>query len=714
MAGQSSKKGKKDGNESKRSKKVKCYNCKNFGHIAKECWAKGGGAEGKGPKGKGKGKEVAAKAEEKSGSDSDAMWMVSMGDESGMEADDKVIDWLRNVGGGNESECELWTEEEINDNDEFAVVDYSPETSSTESDLSSYDVDVNEFFSETTVSDDDVDTIPDLESVSESSEGSIFGADEEFSDEALDLDEEPKTVTFAAAVLANSVSATTETELFDSGASRHMSPYRHKFINYFPIQKRVLTVADGGTFDAVGKGDMHVMLPNGKSSTKILLKDVLYAPKMGLTLISIGKIDIAGFASLFHKGNLTVFTCGKKKKKLATIPLKNGLYRLEHEAEMAAVVREELVTIERLHKLMGHISPEAAKALVQKGVVEGFKLDETSKILSCNSCEYGKAHRKEVKKERQFPRASNIGDEIHSDVWGPSPVKTIGGREYYSSFTDDNSRYSKLYLQRTKDETFTSYKTYEAELLRQKGIHIKKLHSDRGGEYLSKEFSDHLAKSGTKRNLTVHDTPEHNGVAERLNRTLLEKVRAMLHGGGLPKFLWGEAIKHAVYLKNRTSTKSLDGKTPFEAYHSAKPNLYGLPEFGCKVWVHTTSGSKLDGRAVEGKWVGYDEDSSGHRIYFPEKRTVLIQRSVKFAKDDETVYLPHTATLEGENKKVERLETSGEKSVEMEGDVEKEVDPLGGGFELPVEGRSKCVRTESATIKRLRAGEGLMSNKPLE
>ena len=184
MAGQSFKKGKKDGNESKRLKKVKCYNCKNFGHIAKECWAKGGGAEGKGPKGKGKGKEVAAKAEEKSGSDSDAVWMVSAGDENGVEADDKVIDWLHNVGGGNGSECELWTEEEITDNDEFAVVDYSPEATSTESDSSSYDVNVNKFFLETTVSDDDVDTIPDLESVSESSEGSIYGADEKLSDES--------------------------------------------------------------------------------------------------------------------------------------------------------------------------------------------------------------------------------------------------------------------------------------------------------------------------------------------------------------------------------------------------------------------------------------------------------------------------------------------------------------------------------------------------
>ena len=91
-----------------------------------------------------------------------------------------------------------------------------------------------------------------------------------------------------------------------------------------------------------------------------------------------------------------------------------------------------------------------------------------------------------------------------------------------------------------------AYKRYEAYLLQQKGIHIKKLHTDRGGEYLSNEFSNYLASQGTVRNLTIHDMPEHNRVTERLNRTLLEKVQAMLHPDGLPKFLWGEAIKHAV------------------------------------------------------------------------------------------------------------------------------------------------------------------------
>ena len=66
------------------------------------------------------------------------------------------------------------------------------------------------------------------------------------------------------------------------------------------------------------------------------------------------------------------------------------------------------------------------------------------------------------------------------------------------------------------------------------------------------------------RRLTVHDTPEHNGVAKCLNPTLLEKVRAMLHESSLPKFLWAEAAVHTVYLKNRTWTHTLGDTTPYE------------------------------------------------------------------------------------------------------------------------------------------------------
>src|ERR1700678_2087235 len=170
---------------------------------------------------------------------------------------------------------------------------------------------------------------------------------------AVDNDDEATTYTFAAITLANTGSAF-ETELYNSGASRHMSPYKHKFINFIPIQRKVLTTADGGHFEAIGKGDMHITMPNGKSSTRILLKDVLYAPKMGVTLISIGKIDTAGCAALFHKSQLRIFSSMKEKKLLAQIEMKDGLYRVEHEKDVdlvAAAVIPEVVTIEKLHRI---------------------------------------------------------------------------------------------------------------------------------------------------------------------------------------------------------------------------------------------------------------------------------------------------------------------------------------------------------------------------
>jgi transposase InsO family protein len=93
---------------------------------------------------------------------------------------------------------------------------------------------------------------------------------------------------------------------------------------------------------------------------------------------------------------------------------------------------------------------------------------------------------------------------------------------------------------------------------------------------LSGAFNNHLAAAGTARKLTPHDTPQLNGVAERLNRTLLERIRAFAHESSLPKNLWGETLRHATWLKNRTATHALDGKTPFAALYGRPPDLSGL------------------------------------------------------------------------------------------------------------------------------------------
>jgi hypothetical protein len=123
------------------------------------------------------------------------------------------------------------------------------------------------------------------------------------------------------------------------------------------------------------------------------------------------------------------------------------------------------------------------------------------------------------------------------------------------SFTDDHTRWTHVELLHTKDEVFNAYTDFEAWAKTQFRVRsFKRLRTDHGGEYLSHKFNQHLAANGTKQILTMHDTPTYNGVAKQLNRVLLEGTRAFLHSSTLPKFLWGEAVKHAVWLKNRTAT----------------------------------------------------------------------------------------------------------------------------------------------------------------
>ena len=190
--------------------------------------------------------------------------------------------------------------------------------------------------------------------------------------------------------------------------------------------------------------------------------------------------------------------------------------------------------------------------------------------------------------------------KIHSDIWGPANPQSYNGRLYYINFTDDYTRWTTIYCINKKLNIFNKYKEYEAWLKTQYGKQIKVLQSDRGGEYLSNEFTKHLKGKGTIRTLTVHDTPEENGVVEQLNRTLLEHVCAMLMTAELPKNLWPETIHHAVWLKNRTSTQAPNGKTPFEVMHNAKLNLSDLPDWDTRVFMLRNSTGKLDSKAMEG------------------------------------------------------------------------------------------------------------------
>ena len=130
-----------------------------------------------------------------------------------------------------------------------------------------------------------------------------------------------------------------------------------------------------------------------------------------------------------------------------------------------------------------------------------------------------------------------------------------------------------------------AYQQFKAWLDCQLAAKVCMLHSDQGGRYLGNEFVMYLKRQGTVQYLTMHNMLQHNGIAEWLNRTILEHIHVLLHASSQPKFLWGEAMHHVVWLKNRMPTKVLDGLTPYKVTFGWKSNLSKVWEWGFEVYA---------------------------------------------------------------------------------------------------------------------------------
>nr|GEW10711.1 putative retrotransposon protein [Tanacetum cinerariifolium] len=179
----------------------------------------------------------------------------------------------------------------------------------------------------------------------------------------------------------------------------------------------------------------------------------------------------------------------------------------------------------------------------------------------CVSCMSGKMARKPF--THQVEMAKDLLRLIHTDVCGPFKILSRQEASYSVTFTDDFRRYGYVYLLKHKHEVFETFKVFQKKVENQLGKTIKSLRSNRGGEYRSQEFLNHLKDHRIIAHRTPLYTPQHNGVSERRNRTLLDMVRSMMSQTTLPKSFWDYALKTAVRILNMVPTKKVE-KTPYE------------------------------------------------------------------------------------------------------------------------------------------------------
>ena len=193
-----------------------------------------------------------------------------------------------------------------------------------------------------------------------------------------------------------------------------------------------------------------------------------------------------------------------------------------------------------------------------------------------------------------------------------------------------------IYLLKSKNQVFEKFKEFKLLVEKQFDLKIKCIRSDNGGEYISNECLNYLKSEGIVHERTVPKSPEQNGVAERMNRSLVEAVRTMLEDAHLSREFWAEALSTAVYLRNRCPTSALTGKTPLEALTSVKPNVSNLRTFGCICYSHISKDErqKLDAKSVKCILLGYGIHVKGYRLFDLEKRKVFYSRDVIFNESE--------------------------------------------------------------------------------
>jgi hypothetical protein len=192
---------------------------------------------------------------------------------------------------------------------------------------------------------------------------------------------------------------------------------------------------------------------------------------------------------------------------------------------------------------------------------------------------------------------------------------TKGGKRYFMTFIDDCTRFCYVYFLKTKDKTLHYFKAYKAKVENQLKRKIKRLKSDRGGEYFSSDFTEFCVEHGIIHERTPPYSPQSNGIAERKNRTLTELVNAMLGTVGLSKEWWGEAILTACHVLNRVPTKNKK-ITPFEEWEKKRLNLSYMHTWGClaKMNVPINKKRKVGPKTVDYVFLGYAIHSVGYRF----------------------------------------------------------------------------------------------------
>ena len=329
--------------------------------------------------------------------------------------------------------------------------------------------------------------------------------------------------------------------VLDSGATTH-TVYKKEYLNNFRyLYNKTVSWGEAKQLKVIGQGDLLLYLNN----TKVLIRNVLYIPELGINLISISRLSIN---ALFTKTGTVILFNDDINKPIIIGNKKDNLYYItayvlrEHNKRdnilnMSVFQTIKINIIQLWHLRLAHINLRALLRFLDNHNIAYTPKDlEEYKQMVCEACLQAKDQRHINRVSYYSKQDLAILERIHTDLGGPiSP--TYNKFIYYITFLDKKSRFLTTDLLRSKSQAIDAFKKYKALIENQKGIHIKELFSDNGKEYINNEFDKFLSEAGISHINTPAYTKEPNGLAERINLTLFNKVRSLLFFSKAPLYL---------------------------------------------------------------------------------------------------------------------------------------------------------------------------------
>jgi len=450
----------------------------------------------------------------------------------------------------------------------------------------------------------------------------------------------------------------------DSGCTAHICNDKDMFTETIDENNGRLNLASNDTASITGRGNVNMVVNNGTNNRKITLEDTLLAPDVRMNLLSVSKITNRNYEVIFKK-DMAIIQDRQRKTKMIADRIGDLYYIREADAAANTVGEMSTQDFNLWHQRLGHVNKRSLSEMVKRQIVKGISIRPGDVNTPCEICIQGKQTKTQFRETHC--KSKNKLKIVHTDLCGPMRTTSKGGAKYFLSFIDDCTRWTEVFFLRQKSDALQFFQEYKSRVERFTGEKIKYLQSDNGREFCNEAFDSFLKMHGIQRRLTVPYTPEQNGVAERMNRTLIEMARCVLFQGKLDNSFWAEAVHSACYLRNRCASRSLNGRTPYEMWNDMKPQLGHLRTIGTEVYVldKALGKGKFDVRGEKGVLVGYSEQIKGYRVWIPTRRNIIVSRDVRFLEE-----IVNTSKNDSPNKLVVEIENTEEnKNPEMESDL---------------------------------------------